>query len=72
MGYGDGLSPREHQIALLAAQGHSNRAIAEQLHVSPRTAEHHVANALRKLGISSRTQLAAELATTNRTSSRAE
>ncbi len=61
VGYGDGLSPREHQIALLAAQGHSNRAIAEQLHVSPRTVEHHVANALRKLGISSRTQLAAAL-----------
>ncbi|MFF8268322.1 LuxR C-terminal-related transcriptional regulator [Streptomyces sp. NPDC016562] len=39
--------------------------MADHLRVSPRTAEHHVANALRKLGISSRTQLAAALATTD-------
>ncbi|MEU9109895.1 LuxR C-terminal-related transcriptional regulator [Streptomyces xanthophaeus] len=64
IGYGDQLSPREHQVAVLAALGFLNRAIAEQLSLSPRTVEHHVANALRKLGISSRTQLADALATT--------
>ncbi|MFE9401094.1 LuxR C-terminal-related transcriptional regulator [Streptomyces sp. NPDC006530] len=61
LGYGDGLSPREHQVARLAAQGHTNRAIAEKLHVSARTAEHHVASVLRKLGVDSRTQIAAAL-----------
>ncbi|MFI5982439.1 AAA family ATPase [Streptomyces sp. NPDC051555] len=63
VGYGDSLSPREQAAALLAAQGLSNRAIADQLNISTRTAEHHIAKALRKLGIDSRTHLAAALAT---------
>ena len=40
-----------------AAEGHSNVAIAERLSISPRTAEMHRANALRKLGLKSREEL---------------
>jgi predicted ATPase/DNA-binding CsgD family transcriptional regulator len=53
------LTPREHQITGLIAQGLSNRAIAEQLVISPATAARHVANILAKLGFSSRSQIAA-------------
>jgi DNA-binding CsgD family transcriptional regulator len=51
------LSQREQQVAALAACGHTNRQIAEELHVSIRTADKHVSNILRKLGLSSRAQL---------------
>jgi predicted ATPase/DNA-binding CsgD family transcriptional regulator len=53
------LTPREHQIAALVADGASNKAIAEELFISPTTAARHVANILAKLGFSSRTQIAA-------------
>ena len=53
------LTPREHQIAGLIAQGRSNRAIAQELLISPATAARHVANILVKLGFSSRAQVAA-------------
>jgi DNA-binding NarL/FixJ family response regulator len=43
---------------VLIAQGHSNRAIAEALVISEKTAERHVANILSKLGFHSRTQIA--------------
>nr|WP_168723315.1 LuxR C-terminal-related transcriptional regulator [Streptomyces sp. SAT1] len=55
--YHDCLSPREHEVAHLAGQGLTNREIATTLHLSPRTVEHHVANAMRKLSVSSRRQL---------------
>ena len=45
-------------IAELIADGHTNREIAEQLYVSRRTVETHVAHAFQKLGVRSRTQLA--------------
>ncbi|WP_306368191.1 LuxR family transcriptional regulator [Nocardiopsis sp. CC223A] len=51
------LSPREGEIADLAARGHTNREIAALLHLSPRTVETHVANALSKLGLRSRRDL---------------
>ncbi|MFI6596479.1 AAA family ATPase [Nonomuraea sp. NPDC050536] len=51
------LSPREEQVRRLAATGLTNREIAESLFLSPRTVEVHVANALRKLGLTSRRQL---------------
>ena len=54
----DPLTPREHEIALLIAQGLSNREIADELVISPATAARHVANILAKLGFSSRTQIA--------------
>lgn len=52
------LSPRENEITALAARGHTNREIAALLHLSPRTVETHVANALSKLGLRSRRGLA--------------
>ena len=52
------LSPREGEVADLAARGRTNREIAELLHLSPRTVETHVANALAKLGLRSRRDLA--------------
>ncbi len=55
--YGTRLSPREEQVVRLAAAGRSNREIAEELVLSPRTVEGHVARAMRKLGIHSRRAL---------------
>jgi predicted ATPase/DNA-binding CsgD family transcriptional regulator len=54
-----GLTPREREIVALVAAGHSNRAIAEELFISPATAARHVANIHAKLGFTSRTQIAA-------------
>ncbi len=53
------LTPREREIVGLVAAGRSNRAIAEELFISPATAARHVANILAKLGFTSRTQIAA-------------
>lgn len=53
-----GLTRREAEVARLVAKGLSNRAIAEQLHVSERTAEAHVQHILTKLGLGKRTQVA--------------
>jgi DNA-binding CsgD family transcriptional regulator len=52
------LSPTERQIARLAAEGLTNRAIAERAFVSVKTVETNLKRAYRKLGISSRAQLA--------------
>jgi DNA-binding CsgD family transcriptional regulator len=54
----DDLTPQEVQIAQLVAQGGTNRAIASQLFLSPRTIDFHLRNVFRKLGISSRIELA--------------
>lgn len=61
LGYGDHLSPRERAVARLASLGLSNREIARELVLSHRTVEHHVARALRKLGVSSRTEIGSQL-----------
>jgi len=53
------LTAREREIAILIARGLSNRAIADELVISPATAARHVANIFTKLGFSSRAQLAA-------------
>ncbi|MFC8454120.1 ATP-binding protein [Kitasatospora sp. NPDC057223] len=49
--YGPELSPRERQVATLLATGSGNQAIARVLGLSVRTAEHHVASTLKKLGV---------------------
>ncbi|MEU2655776.1 AAA family ATPase [Streptomyces sp. NPDC007325] len=60
-GYGDRLSPRETQIARLVAGGATNKDIAQALFLSPRTVEHHVASALRKLKVADRDEVGAAL-----------
>lgn len=51
------LSAREREVAELAAQGLTNRAIADELSVSVRTVDAHMATIFRKLGIDRREQL---------------
>jgi DNA-binding CsgD family transcriptional regulator len=53
------LSRRELEVATLVSEGLSNRAIANRLHLSERTAESHVKNICDKLGFNSRAQVAA-------------
>jgi DNA-binding NarL/FixJ family response regulator len=53
-----GLTEREREVAVLIAQGKSNREIADQLVVSYRTVETHVGTILSKLAFSSRAQIA--------------
>lgn len=55
----DGLTAREREVVALIAQGQSNKLIARALDLSPHTVKRHVANALDKLGLSSRGQAAA-------------
>jgi predicted ATPase/DNA-binding CsgD family transcriptional regulator len=54
----DPLTEREREVALLVAQGLSNREVATRLVISPRTAEGHVERILRKLDLASRVQIA--------------
>ncbi len=54
----DRLTAQELQVAQFVAQGLSNRDVAAQLYLSPRTIDFHLRNVFRKLGIASRTQLA--------------
>ena len=51
------LTPAEHETAILAAAGHSNRAIADQLVLSVRSVENRLQRVYEKLGISSRAAL---------------
>lgn len=55
------LTPREREVALLLASGLTNAELARRLYISPRTAAVHVSSILAKLGLSSRTQVAAYL-----------
>jgi DNA-binding CsgD family transcriptional regulator len=56
------LTARESEVATLIASGKTNRAIAEALVLSERTVENHVASIFAKLGVASRTALAAHVA----------
>ncbi|NUW35811.1 AAA family ATPase [Nonomuraea sp. SMC257] len=52
------LSPQELQVVRLAATGITNREIAAQLFLSPKTVSHHLYRAFPKLGVTTRTELA--------------
>ncbi|MGI5290077.1 LuxR C-terminal-related transcriptional regulator [Nonomuraea polychroma] len=58
----DALTPQEQQIARLAADGLSNREIAERLFLSPRTVTTHLYRIYPKVGVKSRSELAAMMA----------
>lgn len=58
----DALSDRQRQIAQLAAEGHTNRAIAATLYLSEKTVERHLSATFAKLGVPSRAALAAQVA----------
>jgi len=51
------LSPREREVLQLASEGYANPEIAEKLFISPRTAETHRTNLMRKLALQSQTDL---------------
>jgi DNA-binding CsgD family transcriptional regulator len=51
------LTPREREVALLISDGLTNSELARRLYISPKTAAVHVSNILRKLGVSSRTEV---------------
>jgi DNA-binding CsgD family transcriptional regulator len=51
------LTPRETQIALAVAEGHSNKEIAAALFLTPKTVECHLTRIYRKTGVRSRTEL---------------
>jgi DNA-binding NarL/FixJ family response regulator len=55
------LTPREREVAHLIADGLTNAELAQRLYISPRTAAVHVSNILRKLGVTSRTDVGAAL-----------
>jgi DNA-binding CsgD family transcriptional regulator len=61
----ESLTPSERRVAELAAGGPTNREIAQELFVTPKTVEVHLSSVYRKLGISSRSQLAGALAGSN-------
>jgi DNA-binding CsgD family transcriptional regulator len=63
----DALTPSERRVSALAAEGLSNREIAQSLFVTLRTVETHLSSAFRKLDVSARTQLAAALASAEQT-----
>jgi DNA-binding NarL/FixJ family response regulator len=53
------LSPRERQVAILLALGHTNQQVASSLAISVRTAEVHRTHAMEKLHARSRVELVA-------------
>ncbi|ANE04631.1 helix-turn-helix transcriptional regulator [Corynebacterium crudilactis] len=56
-----GLTPQEFEIARLVASGHSNREVAQELFLSPKTVEYHLTRVYKKLGIRNRMELAEAL-----------
>jgi DNA-binding CsgD family transcriptional regulator len=52
------LTPHELQVAMIVARGATNKEVAAQLFVSPKTVEHRLGNIYKKLEVRSRTELA--------------
>jgi HD-GYP domain-containing protein (c-di-GMP phosphodiesterase class II) len=52
--YPGGLSRREVEVLRLAARGLTTRQIAERLHISPKTADHHIQHIYAKIRVSTR------------------
>jgi DNA-binding NarL/FixJ family response regulator len=57
------LTPREREVAGLVRHGRTNRQIGRELGITEKTTEVHVHNIIRKLGASSRAEVAAWAAT---------
>ena len=55
----DALTPREREVVELLAEGLTNAEVAARLYISPKTAAVHVSNILAKLGMASRSEVAA-------------
>ena len=53
------LTPQEESVAALVARGLSNREVAAELYISPKTVQYHLTRTYAKLGIRSRAELAA-------------
>ncbi|MBS9533607.1 AAA family ATPase [Mycobacterium sp. M1] len=53
------LTPQEESVASLVAQGHSNREVAAELYIAPKTVQYHLTRIYTKLGVRSRAELAA-------------
>jgi DNA-binding CsgD family transcriptional regulator len=56
------LTPREEEVSLLVSRGLTNRRIASELFISEHTVANHIAKILKKLALSSRSQLSAWMA----------
>ena len=54
---GDELTPREQEVVKLIAEAHTNKEIAEILHLSEKTVESHRGRVLQKLGMRDRVEL---------------
>jgi DNA-binding NarL/FixJ family response regulator len=52
------LSPREHEVFLLVAEGLTNQDIGKQLFISEKTVKNYVTKVRKKLGVGNRTQVA--------------
>ena len=60
---GPELTAQQERIASLVAGGATNREVAQELHLSPRTVDHHLRNVFARLGVRSRTEMARLLST---------
>jgi DNA-binding CsgD family transcriptional regulator len=56
-----GLTPAERSVAELVSKGRTNREVADALFISPSTVQAHLKRIFRKLGVRSRTELAAHI-----------